>query len=186
MGGWPRQAPNSIWSPRRMDFSCYILSQPWLTPFSHPEADATTQVQQQIDSLCSRQQIQIQKPPAILPPAPWVQGWAAGDTEGRRGREAGGSQQTSVSNAEVTDSTVRGLLSGWGTGWGRALLHLLRGGTPPFCIPCSRKPGRSRPPNRPQGDERPVWQLMRKVLGAGWPPSLAGPSPHPLRLTRLR
>lgn len=42
-----------------MDFSCYILSQPWLTPFSHPKAEAATQVQQQIDSLCLRQQIQI-------------------------------------------------------------------------------------------------------------------------------
>lgn len=74
-----------------MDFSCYILSQPWLTPFSHPEADAATQVQQQIDSLCSRQQIQIQTPPPppILPPAPSVHGWAEGDTEGRGGREGG-------------------------------------------------------------------------------------------------
>lgn len=71
-----------------MDSSCYILSQPWLTPFSHPEA--ATQVQRQIDSLCSRQQIQIQKPTAILPPAPSVRGWAEGDTGGRGGREVGG------------------------------------------------------------------------------------------------
>lgn len=152
-----------------MDFSCYILSQPWLTPFSHHEAkaEATTQVQQQIDSLCSRQQIQIQKPAAILSPAPSVWGWAEGDTEGRGGREVRGSQQTSVSNTEVIDSTVRGLLSGWGTGSGEGIIAFAEGGMPPFCIPCSRKRGRSRPPNRPQGDERPVWQLMRKVLGAG-------------------
>lgn len=52
-----------------MDFSCYILSQPWLTPFSHPKAEAATQVQQQIDSLCSRQQFRYKSPPpsSLLP-----------------------------------------------------------------------------------------------------------------------
>lgn len=37
-------------------------------------------------------------------------------------------------------------------------------------MPCVRKLGRSRPPNRTQGPreiEGPVWQLRRKVLGAG-------------------
>ena len=50
-----------------MDFSCCILSQPRPTLLSHPEA--TTQIQQQIDSLCSRQQIQVQKPTTIIPPS---------------------------------------------------------------------------------------------------------------------
>ena len=50
-----------------MDFSCCILSQPRPTLLSHPEA--TTQIQQQIDSLCSRQQVQVQKPTTIIPPS---------------------------------------------------------------------------------------------------------------------
>lgn len=58
-----------------MDFSCCILSQPRPTLLSHPEAEAATQVQQQIDSLCSRQQTQIQKPTAIIPPSPSVLGF---------------------------------------------------------------------------------------------------------------
>ena len=33
----------------------------------------------------------------------------------------------------------------------RVLLHLLRGGHTPSCIPCIRKLGRSRPPNRTRG-----------------------------------
>lgn len=76
-----------------MDFSCYILSQPWLSPFSHPEA--ATQVQQQIDSLCSRQQVQIQKPAAIPPhphPVPLLSGAGLRETQGagEGGREVGG------------------------------------------------------------------------------------------------
>lgn len=66
------------------------------------------------------------------------------------------------------------------------IIAFAEGGMPPFCIPCSRKLGRSRPPNRPQGDEGPVWQLMRKVLEAeGGRPIWLGPPPS-LRLTRLR
>lgn len=133
-----------------MDFSCYILSQPWLTPFSHHEAkaEAATQVRQQIDSLCSRQQIQIQKPTAILPPAPSVWGWAEGDTEGRGGREVRGSQQTSVSNTEVTDSTVRGLLSGWGTGGG-GIIAFAEGGCPPSAFPAAGNKGGHDPKQAP-------------------------------------
>lgn len=62
-----------------MDFSCYILSQPRPTLPSHPSV--TTQVQQQIESLCSRQQIQTQKPTAIIPPAQSVGGWAERNTD---------------------------------------------------------------------------------------------------------
>lgn len=68
--------------------------------------------------------------------------WAGG------GREFGGvSQQTSVSNAEVTDSTVRGLLWGdGGGGWGveeEGIIAFAEGRHTPSCIPCIRKLGRS-------------------------------------------
>lgn len=93
VGRRPRPVPNSIWSQRRMDFSCYILLQLRPTLPFHPSV--TRQVQQQIESLCSRQHIQIQKPTAIIPPAQCVRGWAEGDIG--VGWGVWGSQQTCVS-----------------------------------------------------------------------------------------
>lgn len=73
-----------------MDFSCYILSQPWLTPFSHPKAEAATQVQQQIDSLWFKTANSDIKcpPPSSLLPLP--SGARLRGTRGRGGREVGG------------------------------------------------------------------------------------------------
>lgn len=150
-GGRPRPAPNSIWSLGRMDFSCYILSQCWPTPLP---PKATTQVQQQIGSLCSRQQIQIQKSTSEVPPAPSIRGWAEGDTGEWGGREGGGSQQIPVSNAEVTDSMARGLL--WGEGSrGKGIIAFAEGRRPPSPLPASGNWGGHDPQidPRPQGDK---------------------------------
>lgn len=62
-----------------MDFSCYILSQPGPTPHTHPKANQTGPT---AESLCSRQQSQIQKPTDTIPHALSVWGWAEGDTGG--------------------------------------------------------------------------------------------------------
>ena len=135
-GGRLGPAPNSIWSPKRMDFSCCILSQPQPTLLSHPEA--ATQVQQQILYLPDSKFRYESPPPSSL--LPLLSGAELRETQGGAG-EGGhlrASQQTCVSNAEVTDSTVGAPLGGRRRRRGRVLLHLLRGGHPPSACPASR------------------------------------------------